>query len=231
MCICVYLHYLHSHLSPCTCNSQTLFSNMVESLRKDVECTFGILKGCFSILRYGSRFMDVKLCDAIFLTCCGLHNVRKKDIGLKSLMSLPVDAPALVSRPWQDESVPEEEYVYVDLHGHVPVPVNAVDLSASVLAGEIDVEDTDGDSTVRLHTTSVTSSESNGGGMQSYGTFVDLQSQADVPLYIGALDESVNKVLKNTELLKHNHRKEVAVDHFTYMRTTNKLTKQWKGSN
>jgi hypothetical protein len=52
------------------------WSEMVESLRKDVECFFGILKQMFGILKYGSRFQSQELMDDIFLTCCALYNQR-----------------------------------------------------------------------------------------------------------------------------------------------------------
>lgn len=41
-------------------------------MKKDVECTFQILKQCFSILRYGS---SIKACDQAWMTCCSLHNL------------------------------------------------------------------------------------------------------------------------------------------------------------
>ena len=50
------------------------FSEWLELMRKDVECTFGIMKGRFSILRYGTRLHSIKKCDQLFLTCCALHN-------------------------------------------------------------------------------------------------------------------------------------------------------------
>ena len=50
------------------------FSEWLESMRKDVECTFGILKQRFSILRYGIRLSSIKNVDKIWLTCCALHN-------------------------------------------------------------------------------------------------------------------------------------------------------------
>ena len=50
------------------------FSEWLESMRKDVECTFGIMKGRFSILRYGIRLHSVKNVDKVWLTCCALHN-------------------------------------------------------------------------------------------------------------------------------------------------------------
>ena len=53
---------------------QIRFAEWLESMRKDVECTFGIMKGRFSVLRYGTRLHSMKKCDQIFLTCCALHN-------------------------------------------------------------------------------------------------------------------------------------------------------------
>ena len=51
------------------------FSQWLESMRKDVECLFGIMKGRFSILRYGFRFHSIANCDKMWLTCCALHNL------------------------------------------------------------------------------------------------------------------------------------------------------------
>ena len=51
------------------------FSEWLESMRKDVECTFGILKGRFCILQYGLRFAKVEHCYQTWLTCCALHNM------------------------------------------------------------------------------------------------------------------------------------------------------------
>ena len=50
------------------------WSKWVESMRKDVECTFGILKGCWRILKTGIRVEDIEAVDKIWLTCCALHN-------------------------------------------------------------------------------------------------------------------------------------------------------------
>ena len=54
------------------------FSEWLESMRKDVECTFGILKQRFTILRNGIRLDKIKFCDEIWLTCCALHNILLK---------------------------------------------------------------------------------------------------------------------------------------------------------
>ena len=43
-------------------------------MRKDVECTFGILKGRWRILKTGIRLAGVENADKIFLTCCAVHN-------------------------------------------------------------------------------------------------------------------------------------------------------------
>ena len=50
------------------------FSDWLESMRKDVECTFGILKGRWRILKTGIRLHGVEACDKIWGTCCALHN-------------------------------------------------------------------------------------------------------------------------------------------------------------
>ena len=58
------------------------FSECLESMRKDVECFFGIMKGRFSILRYGFRYHTIEDCDKTWLTCCGLHNMLLEIDGL-----------------------------------------------------------------------------------------------------------------------------------------------------
>ena len=54
------------------------WSEMCESLRKDIECTFGILKQMFAILKYGCRCSEQEQIDKVFLTCCALYNQRLK---------------------------------------------------------------------------------------------------------------------------------------------------------
>ena len=51
------------------------FSEWLESMRKNVECTFGIMKRRFGILKSGIRLFEVESCDELFLTCCALHNL------------------------------------------------------------------------------------------------------------------------------------------------------------
>jgi Plant transposon protein len=51
------------------------FSDMAESLRKDVECCFGALKGQWRYLKTGICLFSVKAIDNIWCTCCALHNL------------------------------------------------------------------------------------------------------------------------------------------------------------
>ena len=62
--------------------SEIRFSEWLESLRKDVECTFGILKGRWRILKTGIRLHGILNCDMIWLTCCALHNMLLEIDGL-----------------------------------------------------------------------------------------------------------------------------------------------------
>ena len=55
--------------------SETRWSAWLESMRKDVECTFGILKVRFRILKAGVRLHGVENADKIWSTCCAIHNM------------------------------------------------------------------------------------------------------------------------------------------------------------
>jgi hypothetical protein len=50
------------------------FSTNLESVRKDVECTFGILKKRWRVLNHGFKFCEMEKCEKIFTGCCVLHN-------------------------------------------------------------------------------------------------------------------------------------------------------------
>jgi len=50
------------------------WSKWLESMRKDVECTFGILKGRWRILKSGIRLQGVDAVNNIWLICYALHN-------------------------------------------------------------------------------------------------------------------------------------------------------------
>ena len=66
-------------------------------MRKDIECTFGIMKQRFHVLKYGIRLHKISNSDKVWSTCCALHNmllfidglddgwdeITKDEIGLK----------------------------------------------------------------------------------------------------------------------------------------------------
>ena len=56
------------------------FSSKVESLRKDVECVFGILKGRWASLDKGFKYLEVQTCGQIFMTCAVLHNMMLSEM-------------------------------------------------------------------------------------------------------------------------------------------------------
>lgn len=51
------------------------WSEHIESLRKDVECTFGILKKRYAILKNRFRLHNQEDISDIFSCCCVLHNM------------------------------------------------------------------------------------------------------------------------------------------------------------
>jgi hypothetical protein len=61
---------------------ELLWSEMMESLRKDVESTFGTLKARFLILKYGFRFHRAEVCQNVMFVCCILHNMLLRNMGL-----------------------------------------------------------------------------------------------------------------------------------------------------
>jgi hypothetical protein len=72
---------------------EILWSKWLESMQKNVECTFGILKGRWRILKSGIHLQGVDAVDNIWLTCCVLHNWLLEIDGLNakwSGVSMPV---------------------------------------------------------------------------------------------------------------------------------------------
>jgi hypothetical protein len=50
------------------------FSTNLESVQKDVECTFGIKKKQWKVLNHGFKFCKMEQCEKIFIACCILLN-------------------------------------------------------------------------------------------------------------------------------------------------------------
>ena len=51
------------------------WSHNIESVRKDIECVFGILKKRFLFLKNPIRIHHPEEIDRLFVTCCVLHNI------------------------------------------------------------------------------------------------------------------------------------------------------------
>ena len=56
------------------------FSSTLESVRKDVECTFGIVKKWRKILEYGIRFDNIEVVESVFVVCSILHNMMLSEM-------------------------------------------------------------------------------------------------------------------------------------------------------
>ena len=86
------------------------WSEWLESMRKDVECAFGILKGRWRILKTGVRLHSVKSVDRIWLTCCALHNMLLEIDGLDGAwdgVKVPMSAWEGELGYLEEEDVPE----------------------------------------------------------------------------------------------------------------------------
>lgn len=69
--------YLFEPLHTAVGHDPVLMAEWVESIRKDIECGFGQVKGRFRILRMGTEFASFEDIDNIFKTCIILHNMIK----------------------------------------------------------------------------------------------------------------------------------------------------------
>ena len=54
---------------------------MIESVRKDIECVFGILKKRFQYLKTFNWMRKQKDIDNAFTTCCIIHNILLESNG------------------------------------------------------------------------------------------------------------------------------------------------------
>jgi hypothetical protein len=76
----------HTQLLICPQRYRTTADEIVcfewlESVRKDVECTFGILKGRFRFLRNGVRYHSLTTIEQAMHTACALHNMLLESDG------------------------------------------------------------------------------------------------------------------------------------------------------
>jgi Plant transposon protein len=87
------------------------FTEWLESMRKDVECTFGILKGRFRVLKTGIRLHGIEATDNIWLTCCALHNFLLEEDGLNANWESGISI-------WETPSY--SNHSSADIHNHAP---------------------------------------------------------------------------------------------------------------
>jgi hypothetical protein len=85
-----------------------LWSEWIESVRKDVECTFGIMKARWRYLRHGVVYHVVDDLEAAFQTACILHNMLLQFDGL-SLHDWESEVDWEIMDPDADVDYDEEE--------------------------------------------------------------------------------------------------------------------------
>lgn len=91
---------------------ESRWSKALESIRKDVECFFGILKGRFRILKLGILFQDKVDIDNMIFTCCTLHNMLHAFDGLNELEStVNWGGKAGLHDPWDHAPLTDESTV------------------------------------------------------------------------------------------------------------------------
>ena len=64
---------------------ESCFSSNLESVRKDVECCFGILIGRWKCLDFGFKYCRIKVCQHNFVLCCVLHNMMLDEMTREEL--------------------------------------------------------------------------------------------------------------------------------------------------
>lgn len=91
-------------MAPTKCTGNTddaAFSAMLESVRKDVDCFFGILKERFRTLKLSIPYNNKKDIDNVFFTCCILHNMLHTFDGMDQLEAgMKWTASAGMHEPW-----------------------------------------------------------------------------------------------------------------------------------
>lgn len=117
--------------------TETRWSQWLEFMRKDVECTFGILKGRWRILKAGIRVHGIDTADSIWMTCCALHNMLLEEDGNSEswdgddgLFDYDVDSDQ-IPFALQRLSNPGELRSY-DTSGMDPGPIDDEDISDSI---------------------------------------------------------------------------------------------------
>ena len=74
-----------------TDHDEVMFAEWLESMSKTIECTFGILKGRFHILKNAISLKFEDDIEALFRTCAILHNILLQVDGFLNPDWLTVD--------------------------------------------------------------------------------------------------------------------------------------------
>ena len=96
-------HHWRCLMPPIKYASSCCWSRHVESVRKDSECTFGVLKKRFRVLRLPMNYRLEGLVGAVFKACCALHNILLRHDGLSTLGHYPSDWKKLSAEQMQAE--------------------------------------------------------------------------------------------------------------------------------
>lgn len=73
-------HYWRYMMEPSKYSStddEAAWSELLESLRKDIERLFAIIKQMFAIIKYGSRLTEKEEVDNVFLACLAIYQQKK----------------------------------------------------------------------------------------------------------------------------------------------------------
>jgi Plant transposon protein len=92
-----------------SCRDDQLWSEWIESTRKDVECVFGILKGRFRFLRHGILLQTQDKVDTAFFTCCILHNLILEADGMDKRWEENVEWDRLNPQPSNSDNGYDDE--------------------------------------------------------------------------------------------------------------------------
>ena len=69
------------------------FTTNLESVRKDVECTLGILKKRWRILDYGLKYCKMADCEKVSAVCCALNNMMLDEMDRDTSNRVRYNAP------------------------------------------------------------------------------------------------------------------------------------------
>ena len=100
----------------CAGTAEGRFSAMLESVRKDVECVFGILKKRYKMLKCGIRFRNMLDAEKLFVCCAVLHNMDLPPVSERGqhVRRLGLEVPLAGEGIWIERANPHRRL------GHAP---------------------------------------------------------------------------------------------------------------